>query len=243
MTENRVLKGIFFDIDDTLYSTTEFSRKARDNALRAMIHAGLKVDFEEASRELDEVISEFSSNYSSHFDKLIGRFPASCIDGVNPAIIVASGVIEYHQTKFAELHPYPDVLEVLKILSRTDLVLGIITAGLTLKQAEKIVRLKVYDYLTPNAIFISEQVGISKPNGKLYLRACSSCGLKPKEAMYVGDDPRNDIDACNRIGMITVRHNRGKKFENAQGATDPAYRINTFWDLLGILRADFGLSA
>ncbi len=242
MEKGPALRGIFFDIDDTLYSTTDFARKARDNALRAMIHAGLKVDFDAARRELDEVISEFSSNYPSHLDKLLGRFPPQCTAGVNPAIIVASGVMEYHQTKFAELHPYPDVLEVLKMLSRTDLVLGIITAGLTLKQAEKIVRLKVYDYLTPGAIFISEQVGISKPNPKLYLRACSTCGLEPSAAVYVGDDPRNDIDPCNKIGMITVRHNRGKKFENIPGETEPSYRINNFWDLLGILRADFGVA-
>lgn len=243
MKKTRRLRGIFFDIDDTLYSTTEFARKARANALRAMIQAGLKVDFDDLNRELDEVIAEFSSNYPYHFDKLLGRFPPESYPGVNPAIIVASGVVEYHHTKFAELHPYPDVIEVLNILSRTGLLLGVITAGLTIKQAEKIVRLKVIDYLSPGAIYISEQVGISKPNVKLYLRACSSSGLRPEEAMYVGDNPRYDIDPCNRIGLWTVRHDRGEKFRDTQGETEPDYRIDTFWDLLGVLRKDFGLDA
>jgi putative hydrolase of the HAD superfamily len=237
------LRGIFFDIDDTLYSTTEFARRARANALRAMIGAGLRVEFSELLRELEEVISEFSSNYPYHLDKLVGRFGLEKYEKVNPAVIVASGVVEYHHTKFAELHPYPDVLEVLKILSRTDLLLGVITAGITIKQAEKLVRLKVVDYLAPEAIFISEQVGISKPNVKLYLRACSECGLTPDETMYVGDNPRNDIDPCNRIGMVTVRHSRGEKFRNVTGETEPDYEINTFWDLMEILRKDFGLDA
>jgi putative hydrolase of the HAD superfamily len=243
MTGKRAIRGIFFDIDDTLYSTTEFARKARANALRAMIQAGLKVDFSDALKELHEVINEFSSNYSFHLDKLLGRFPADCVGNVNPAIVVASGVVQYHQTKFAELHPFPDVLEVLKILARTDLVRGIITAGLTIKQAEKIVRLKVYDYLTPDAIFISDQVGISKPNIKLFLRACSSCGLAPEETMYVGDDPRNDIDPCNKIGIVTVKNRRAGRHRDAAGETEPDYEIDNFWDLLNILREDFALEA
>jgi len=237
------LRGIFFDIDDTLYSTTEFARRARANALRAMIGAGLRVEFSELLRELEEVISEFSSNYPFHLDKLVGRFGIEKYQNVNPAVIVASGVVEYHHTKFAELHPYPDVLEVLKILSRTDLLLGVITAGITIKQAEKLVRLKVVDYLAPEAIFISDQVGISKPNVKLYLRACSESGLAPQETMYVGDNPRYDIDPCNRIGMVTVRHSRGEKFRDVTGETEPDYEINTFWDLMEILRKDFALDA
>jgi FMN phosphatase YigB (HAD superfamily) len=30
------LKAIFFDIDDTLFSTSEFANKARENAVEAM---------------------------------------------------------------------------------------------------------------------------------------------------------------------------------------------------------------
>ena len=243
MAPARTIRGIFFDIDDTLYSTTDFARKARENALRAMIAAGIKVEFQEAFKELGEVISEFSSNYPHHLDKLLGRFPPESLDGVNPAVVVAAGVVEYHHTKYAELHPFPDAFEVLKRLARTDLTMGVITAGLTMKQAEKLVRLKVVDYITPGATFISEQVGISKPNVKLFLKACSDCNLSPVETVYVGDSPLRDVDPANRIGMVTVLHDRGGKNSAEIGETEPDYRIDNFWDLLGILREDFGLDA
>jgi putative hydrolase of the HAD superfamily len=69
----RRLKALLFDIDDTLFSTSDFAERARRNAIRSMIQYGLKMDEESAFRELQEVIAEFTSNYSSHFDKLLVR--------------------------------------------------------------------------------------------------------------------------------------------------------------------------
>jgi putative hydrolase of the HAD superfamily len=233
------LKALFFDLDDTLYSTSEFARRARSNAIRAMIRMGLKTTVEEGLHELEEVVAEFSSNYPHHYEKLLSRLPKSASQGINPALLIAAGVVAYHQTKFAELYPYPDVVEVLKLLARTRLIRGVITAGLTVKQAEKLVRLKVYDYLSPQAIFISDQIGISKPNPKLYARACADVGIEPANAMYIGDNPRFDIDPPNRIGMVTARNRRSGKFLDQEGETPPDFEIQTFWDLLDILRDRF----
>lgn len=235
------LKAIFFDIDDTLYSTYEFSEMARENAVKAMINAGLRMSREELRQELDEIVSEFSSNYEHHFDKLLLRIPRRYYKGINPVILISAAVVAYHDTKFRHLNVYDDVLEVLKLLYNSDLVLGVITAGITIKQAEKLVRLKVLPYLTPSAIFISDQIGISKPNIKLYQRACSDLNLRPAEIMYIGDNPINDIDPPNQIGMITVRNSRSGRYLALQGKTEPNYEIHNFWDLLDILREDFHL--
>lgn len=225
------LKAIFFDIDDTLFSTSEFARRARRNSLQAMVQAGLRMDVEALEDELTEIIAEFSSNYDQHFDKLLLRLPRKHFRGVNPAIIVAAGVVAYHQTKFVELKPYQDVPEVLERLSRMpDLILGVITHGLAVKQSEKLIRLGLLPYLDPHAIFISEQIGISKPNPKLYQRALSDLNLKPGEAMYIGDRPTHDIDPPNRTGMITVRNRRGGHHDEV-GETKPDFEIETFHEL------------
>ena len=235
------LAAIFFDIDDTLYSTYEFSEMARDAAIEAMIRAGLRMSKEQLRQELEEVIEEFSTNYEHHFDKLLLRIPRRHYKGLNPSILVAAAVVAYHDTKFRYLRPYEDVIEVLKLLYNTELILGVITDGVTIKQAEKLVRLRVLPYLTPNAIFISDQIGIGKPNVKLYLRACSDLNVRPSECMYIGDNPINDIDPPNKIGMITVRNMRSGRYLHVKGQTEPDYEIHNFWDLLDILREDFGL--
>lgn len=235
----QTLKAIFLDIDDTLFSTSEFADLARWNAVNAMVRAGVKIKPEDLKAELEEVISEFSSNYEHHYEKLLLRIPRRLYKKINPAIIVAAGVVAYHNTKFEQLEPYEDVLEVLKILSNSNLTLGVITAGLTIKQSEKLIRLGLLEYFNPNAIFISEQIGISKPNIKLYQRACSDLNLRPGETMYVGDAPLHDVDPPNRIGMITVHNRRGGKHLDQKAETRPQYTIHNFWDLLDLLQKDF----
>lgn len=234
------VRAIFFDIDDTLYSTSAFGELARRSAVEAMIEVGVKMDPEALYQELQEVIHEFSPNYENHFDKLLLRIPPEAVADVNPALIVAAGMVAYHETKFRELRPFDGVLEVMQALAGTDLIRGIITHGTTIKQAEKIVRLRLYPYLTPDALFISDQIGIAKPNIKLYQRALESVGIVPPEAVYVGDNPHMDIDPPNEIGMITIRHRWPGKYADIEGRTAPDFEIRTFPELRKILVEDLG---
>ena len=235
------LKAVLFDIDDTLFSTSDFARRARANAVRAMVAAGLDAPEEVVQRELDEVLAEFSSNYEHHFERLIQRLPAEATKRVNPALIVAAGVAAYHDTKFRELAPYPDVLPLLAGLARAGLRVGIVTHGLTVKQAEKLVRLGIVPYLDPKAIFISDQIGISKPNPKLYAAALRDLGLVPDEVMYVGDNPEHDIVPPKSIGMVTVWARRGAKKGTQKPSIAPDYVVDDFIELEAILRERFAI--
>lgn len=236
---SRTLDAIFFDIDDTLFSTSVFAEKARRNAVDAMIQHGLKANRADCLRELEEVIQEFSSNYDKHFDRMLARLPEGALDGLNPDVMVACGMMAYHDTKFRDLRVYEDVYEVLQALSKTDMIRGIISAGLTKKQAEKILRLHIYDFLSPYAIFITEQLGISKPNPKLYAKVLESLDLEPEKTMYVGDNPLHDVDPCNELGMITVFNRRSGRHSRQKGSSEPDYTIKDFYELRDILRSDF----
>ena len=202
------LRAVLFDIDDTLYSTTAFAALARRRSAEALHRLGVTYPVHLLLRELDEIIAEFSSNDERHYHRLLQRLPRRTFEGLNPAVLIAGAVRAYHETK-SQLAPFPDVLPALLRLARTDLIRGVITAGLDIKQAEKLLRLGVYGLLTPSAIFISDQIGISKPNPKLYRRACDELGVRPEEAVYVGDNARTDIDPANEVGLVTVLCRRG----------------------------------
>ena len=235
------LDAIFFDIDDTLFSTSVFADKARRAAVDAMIRAGLRAERSEAMRELEDVIAEFSSNYSGHFDKVLDRLGPESTEGHNRAVIVAAGVVAYHATKWRELKVYDDVYEVLKWLATTPLVRGIVSAGITIKQAEKLVRLEVLEFLTPSAIFFTDQVGFSKPNPKLYRRVLQRMKLTPQRCLYVGDNPTHDIDPCNNEGWATARIRRSGRHAHEEGATTATYEIRDFLELRRILQDDYGV--
>jgi putative hydrolase of the HAD superfamily len=235
------LKAILFDIDDTLFSTTEFARKARQNAVRAMVRAGLDLPEETVARELEEVLAEFSSNYEHHFDKLLNRLRPPSLARVNPALIVAAGVVAYHDTKFRELVPFEDVLPFFRALRKVGMRLGIITHGWTVKQAEKLVRLGVVPCLEPSAIFISDQIGIGKPNPKLWTLALADMHLLPQETMYVGDSPENDVSAPRALGMVTVWAARASKHKLESGRNEPDHTVSDFRELAAILRERYGV--
>lgn len=236
------LKAVLFDIDDTLFSTTQFARKARWNAVKAMVAAGLDLPEEEVRRELEEVIGEFTSNYTHHYNQLLRRLRPECLKRMNSAIVVAAGVAAYHDTKFQELAPFPDVIPLLDDLGKAGMVRGIITHGLTTKQAEKLIRLKVLPYLDPQAIFISEQIGISKPNPKLYALAAQDLGLDPMEMMYVGDNLDHDIFPPMSLGMTSVWARRASKQQLASSETQPDHIVDDFDQLRDILRSRYELA-
>jgi putative hydrolase of the HAD superfamily len=229
------LDAVFFDIDDTLCATTSFAQRARRNAVRAMIAAGLAADEALVQRELEDVIAEFSSNYEHHFDKLLLRLDARATARLNPALVVAAGVAAYHDTKFRELAPFPRATELLRDLKRSGTRVGIITHGLTVKQAEKLVRLGLVPHLDAEAIFISDQIGISKPNPKLYQCALERVGVQASRAMYVGDNPRNDVAPPRSLGMVTCW---ARLVERPGATADPApdHEIHDFEELRRILR-------
>jgi len=219
------VKAVLFDIDDTLFPTSEFARLARLNAVRAMIDAGLEHTDDEVLEELQEVLVEFSSNYGQHFDQLLKRLrPPSC----NPALVIAAGVAAYHDTKFREIAPFPDVIPTLGALRSRGLITAVVTHGRTVKQAEKLVRLGLAGHF--DAVFISEQIGISKPNPKLYLVALDGLGVAPEEAIYIGDNPRHDIVPAQSIGMVAIWARRASKYP--LDGVEPDHIIDDFSQVL-----------
>jgi len=233
------LSAVLFDIDDTLCATTEFAKLARRNAVEAMVEAGLKAPVEDVLSELEEVIAEFSSNYEHHFDKLLLRLGPQAFEYRNRALVVAAGIAAYHDTKFRKLGPYPGVQKLFAELKRARLRLGVVTHGLEVKQAEKLVRLDLVKYLDPEAIFISDQIGINKPNPKLYAHALRKMGLAPQQVMYVGDNPAHDVAPPKSLGMIAVWADFGSKHAPCEIAPD--HTIRGFDELRAILREHYGV--
>ncbi len=200
------LDVVLFDIDDTMYSTTEFAQTARRNSVIAMVAAGLQRPVDEVFQELSEVVAEFSSNYGQHFGRLLDRLGPESYAGYNRAVVIAAGVVAYHRTKEKGMRLLPDVLEVLVCLSQAGIRMGVLSAGLRVKQAEKLLRLDALSYFDPAAIFFSDQMGISKPNPKIFLKACEAMGVAPERTLYVGDRPTHDIRPARSIGMKAVHY-------------------------------------
>ena len=86
----------------------------------------------------------------------------------------------------------------------------------------------------------SDQIGINKPNPKLYQVALHALGLEPERVMYVGDNPRNDIEPPKSLGMITVWARISGRHVDCP--TAPDHTIESFEDLRSLLREGYSVA-
>jgi putative hydrolase of the HAD superfamily len=237
-----LLDIVLFDVDDTLYSTTEFALKARRSAVRAMIAHGLRIEEEEGVAELSEVVAEFSSNYENHMDRLLDRLGPLAFSGRNPAMLIAAGVVAYHRTKERDMAILPDARALLDALRGGGVRMGVISAGLQVKQAEKLIRLDVTPYLDPEAIFFSDQLGVSKPNPKIFSKCCEALGVPADRALYVGDRALHDVAPARAVGMRTVLYRgAGGKYAGEALAEPAHHEVADLRELIPILRDTYRL--
>jgi putative hydrolase of the HAD superfamily len=201
------LEAVFFDLDDTLFDASGLAEKARRASIEAMIEKGLTgITAQQGVEILNEIVAEFGSNSDQHFDMMLKR-----LDQYSSKLVAVS-VITYHRIKVQEIRLFPDVFGFLQnIRNESAVQLGIISDGLPIKQWEKILRLGI-DTFIPN-VFISEEVGIKKPNPKLFSLAVEKVGVNPENSIYIGDRFDNDIVPAKQIGMHTCLVHRLGKYD------------------------------
>ena len=198
------MKAVFFDIDDTLYDSTELAYRARLNAINAMIDAGLPIkDPQKVYKVLDKVIDKYGSNYPEHYNILLRE-----LDVPWDPEIIAAGVAAYHDTKLSYLRPFPETIPVLLELREEGYLLGIISDGRPVKQWEKLIRLGLHHFF--NTVVISESFGQQKPDVKLFETALAEVGCKASDALMVGDRLDKDVSGAKAAGMKSVWLRKGK---------------------------------
>ncbi|MFQ6135970.1 MAG: TIGR02253 family HAD-type hydrolase [Candidatus Hydrothermarchaeales archaeon] len=192
-----MVKGIFFDIDDTLYDSTKLATMARRNSIKAMIDAGLpEKDESKVFDTLEGIIERFGPNYSRHYDELVKEL------GVNwDPKIIAAGVVAYEHTKMGYLKPFPRVVPTLLDLKKR-YKLGVISNGLAIKQWEKLVGLGIHHLF--DIVVTSEEQGFEKPDKEIFQHAIEKLGFKPKECVMVGDRIDTDILGASKAEMRTI---------------------------------------
>ena len=100
------------------------------------------------------------------------------------------------------LVPRPDALETLAELRRRGHRLGLITVC-----AEEVAR--VWEETALAGAFdetvFSCEVGISKPDPRIYEIACEGLGVEPGECLFVGDGANDELPGAERVGMTAVQ--------------------------------------
>jgi len=98
---------------------------------------------------------------------------------------------------------YPDACDILHRLPGPK---ALITNGDSKLQRAKIDRLGLANSF--EEVYISGELGMAKPDSRIFSKACKDLGLAPDQVSYVGDNFRNDIEGSASAGLRPVWINR-----------------------------------
>jgi putative hydrolase of the HAD superfamily len=126
--------------------------------------------------------------------------------------------------------PADGLHETLAALRGRGLGLGIVTNGVVARQAPKIEVLGL-DGLV-DVVVISEAVGASKPDRRIFDHAVGALGVGAETAWFVGDNPVTDVLGARQAGMTEVWVRRGTW---PLGHAEPDLQIDALGGLLALL--------
>lgn len=196
-----MFRAIVFDLDHTLfdrYSTIRKTFSAFYENYRDRIPKDLSVE------EFIEKLIETEQKYI-HYDWI--RVLQECAKAgiISPMsedeVKEAVGVIVNKCWPIAAVK-FPFTIPTLRKLKEMGYKLGLITNGRHEPQALKLKMLELEDIF--DEIVISGDVGVQKPNPEPFEVMAEKIGFSPKEMMYVGDHPLNDVEGSRRAGYTPV---------------------------------------
>jgi HAD superfamily hydrolase (TIGR01549 family) len=231
------IKVILFDLDDTLYdfaASWEIAMKEtmRKHPLTADLETeALYSRFEYYSHCLWSMQEEKKVTFNQYrrlrLSNTLKDFGREIDNDVSD---------DFNELFFSKsleaIKPSDIVIKLLETLSH-ECRLGIITNGPADISYKKVIRLGIDHLIPENAVFVSEVVGYTKPDRRIFDKALQHFGINPTEAMFVGDNWKADITGALDAGLSAVWINRHK----TKPTTDhqPLAEITKLEDLVYLL--------
>ena len=208
-----MIKHIFFDLDRTLW---DFEKNSHTTLLK------LIKDFKLIEKGIDNSVN-FIKKYKIHNEKLWElyredkikkeelrgkRFQLALAEyDIDDSELAEQFGLAYTQQSPLKTILFPYTHEVLLYLKKK-YSLHIITNGFEEVQHIKLASSDLTQYF--DVIVTSEQVGVKKPNAKIFEFALEQANADPEESIMIGDDFPVDVLGAEQIGMQGVYFNPNK---------------------------------
>lgn len=221
-----MIKAVVFDLDNTLTDFMRMKENAVDAAVQAMVDAGLRFPPDEIKKKIYDVYDAQGIEFQNVFDHAL----SDMLGGIDFKI-KAAGIVGYRRAKEASLVLYPHVRVTLIELMKRGIRLAVVSDA---PREEAWLRL-CYLQLHHMFDFVStfEDVGERKPSPLPFQAALHHFGLKPAEAIMVGDWPERDITGADQLGMTTVFARYGNTFGTEESGAH--YDISDIYELVDIV--------
>lgn len=194
-----IIKAVVFDLDHTLfdrYKTIEKSCEEFCRRFESRLSESMTV------QRVCDLLCEGDKLYIYNGWRRI--FQYLCDEGM---FSDAPQYAEYRDCML-ELYsknavPFPFTNTLLEELRLRKYKIGLITNGQSAIQRSKIAMLGIEKYF--DAIIVGGEFGIQKPDTAPFLEMARILGTAPENAVYVGDNPINDVFASANAGYTPIQ--------------------------------------
>ena len=226
---------IFFDLDRTIW---DFEKNSEVTIAELLGHFGMT---QKGKITEDGFIKTYKRiNQSLWMDYRAGkvdkqtlrskRFHLSLMEfGIDQPELALEFNDAYVKQCSSKTNLLPHSKEVLRYLSKS-YVLHIITNGFKEAQHVKLEKSGIRPFF--KEVIVGDEVGINKPDPRIFHHAFNSSAAGPEESVMIGDDFEADIIGAKEVGMDQIFLKAG------QGNTEPAvatYTVSNLEELKQIL--------
>jgi len=223
-----MVKGILFDLDNTLIDFLTFKKETARAAARAMVKQGLPIEEMQAYGKIFSVYDEKGIEYQKTFYDVIRPFELE----INTAErIQQAAILAYLKKKFDVLKPYSMVKPILAKL-RKEYKLGIVSDAPRNKAWQRLVLAgleKEFDI-----VITHHDTMEAKPHASPFYLALQKLNFLAPACLFVGDNPDKDIKGAKELGMVTcwARYGSLRKKSDFQ----PDFVIDRFEDIIEVIK-------
>ena len=213
------IKGVVFDLDNTLLDFMQMKEFAVKAAVKGMIEAGLMVEEDQSYKEIIAIYEKFGWENQQVFDVFIEKQI-----GYVEHKFLAAGIVAYRRAREANLMAYPNVNKTLMALTKVGIKLGVVSDAPSREAWLRIYYLNLYHFF--DVVITFDDSGERKPSAVPFKMSLEALQLEPKETIMVGDWPERDVVGAQQIGMKTAFARYGDTFGTVNSGAD--------WDLVDI---------
>lgn len=199
-----MLKAILMDLDNTLYDASAAYRRGEEAAVRFGSDA-LGISLQEwgeawprGKARTKEILQSCAAQhhrlfYIQHALEYLGRSPFEHAEEIYKA---------YWDAALEGLCLFEGAEAFLQEAKAKGLKLALCTDMTAAMQYRKIRKLGLDKYL--DALVTSEEVGVEKPDRKMFELALAKLGVSPAEALMIGDSLSKDVEGAQNIGIRAI---------------------------------------
>ena len=220
------IKGVIFDLDNTLLDFMKMKEFAVKSAIKGMIEAGLLIDEEQSYSEIVGIYEEFGWENQQVFDVFIEK-QIGHVDNK----FLAAGIVAYRRAREANLMAYPNVNKTLMALAKSGIKLGVVSDAPSREAWMRIYYLNLYHFF--DVVITFDDTGERKPSSKPFQVCLDSLSLEPNQTLMVGDWPDRDVVGAKQIGMKTAFARYGDTFGTVHSGAD--WDLNDIYQLVMII--------